>query len=400
MRATPVFMYHSVGIPNSKWMWKELTISYLEFEKQLAYLKAHNYTTFHLKYLYVQIDQHIELPKKSIVLTFDDGYLDNYVFALPLLKKYGFKGTIFVNPEFVDKRNLIRKQYDGQGDVAGLETIGFMSWDELREIEQDGTMEIQSHALTHTWYPSSDRVIDFRHPQDKYIWMTWNSNRSQKPYLQLDNAALVKLGEPVYESEMSLSGKRFYPDKELSEHIIQYVSDHGGVLFFQQAQWRKILFQALKDYEASHFLNTSYESETERLERLKCELSSSKQQLEQELNKSIDFLCWPGGSATTEGQAIALSLGYKMTTATRDIPQSIRKTIKNNNVRRYPDRIARTSPILLTKRVDGEVRVVYCNGLGMYLRCKAFSTKGLLQLFYKLIIRLYGIALYLLKNRR
>ena len=45
---------------------------------------------------------------KDIVLTFDDGYLDNWVFAYPLLEKYNLRGTIFVNPEFVDPSLEIR----------------------------------------------------------------------------------------------------------------------------------------------------------------------------------------------------------------------------------------------------------------------------------------------------
>ena len=94
----PVFMYHSVGVPNIKWKWNYLTTHFEDFEKELIYLRKNNYCTISLDDLYNHIHYDKKIPKKSIILTFDDGYVDNYIFAYPLLKKYGFKGTIFINP--------------------------------------------------------------------------------------------------------------------------------------------------------------------------------------------------------------------------------------------------------------------------------------------------------------
>ena len=54
-------------------------------------------------------------------------------------------------------------------------------------MEEEGLVDIQSHSMTHTWYPKSDKIIDFRHPNDPYFWMTWNDNIDEKPYLQFDN---------------------------------------------------------------------------------------------------------------------------------------------------------------------------------------------------------------------
>ena len=49
------------------------------------------------------------IPEKSIVLTFDDGYADIWIYAYPLLKKYGMCGTVFINPDFVDREKYKTK---------------------------------------------------------------------------------------------------------------------------------------------------------------------------------------------------------------------------------------------------------------------------------------------------
>jgi hypothetical protein len=216
--SVPVFMYHSVGIVNKSWHWSELTIDYRVFERQLQFLKKRNYNTIHLNDLYDHLYHAKAIPEKSVILTFDDGYADNYIFLYPLLKKYGFKGTIFVNPEFVDPRAECRKMLFDTGFIMESDFSGFLSWAEMLEMEKDGTIDIQSHALTHTWYPVSNEIIDFRHPEDPYIWMTWNDFPDQKYRLQIDNKALVKLGAPVYKHEKSLNATRFFPDKSQDDY--------------------------------------------------------------------------------------------------------------------------------------------------------------------------------------
>ncbi|WP_421381941.1 polysaccharide deacetylase family protein [Bacillus salacetis] len=67
-----------------------------EFAKQMAYLHENGYKTLTMKELYAYLNEEIEIPDKSVVLTFDDGYKDNYEEAYPILKKYGFKATNFV----------------------------------------------------------------------------------------------------------------------------------------------------------------------------------------------------------------------------------------------------------------------------------------------------------------
>ncbi|NWF55785.1 MAG: polysaccharide deacetylase family protein, partial [Syntrophaceae bacterium] len=92
MRAIPVFMYHHVN-----WHEEDLvTLSPSGFENHLRTLRERGYESLFLDELVPILRGEREAFKPSVALTFDDGHLDNWVFAFPLLEKYGMKATIFV----------------------------------------------------------------------------------------------------------------------------------------------------------------------------------------------------------------------------------------------------------------------------------------------------------------
>lgn len=369
-QSVPVLMYHSIGMPNKKWHWNYLTCPYQIFEKQLKWLKKNEFHTIHLNELYEYIFNHGKIPKRSIVLTFDDGYADNWIFAYPLLKKYDYKGTVFVNPEFVDQRNIKRLRLDQTDNIEKLEKLGFLSWQEIQEMEIDGSIDIQSHAMTHTHYPISDKIIDFRNPRDSYIWLTWNSNVKEKPNLQVDNYKLKKLGEPVYEMNTSLRYKRFFPDRNLRYTLVEYVKKNGSTKFFNNPTWKKELIEQAEKYKKNNILTERFENKKELKERIYQELKQSKEILSENLNKKIEFLCWPEGSASEIGCKIAREIGYKMTTAAKDIPR-LRKNIPNSPILKI-DRIRRFSPVLNWNGIEGfNAKIIYMNGfwLGVLILC-------------------------------
>lgn len=121
----PVIMYHSVKYEKDN----PVRISKENFESQMKYLKDNGYTTLTLDELYDFLEKNVPIPKKSVVLTFDDGYKDNYENAYPILKKYGFKATIFVITNCI-----------GTGE--------YLTSDELKELQQNG-IDIESHTINH-----------------------------------------------------------------------------------------------------------------------------------------------------------------------------------------------------------------------------------------------------------
>ena len=91
-----ILTYHGIGKP--KWMEPSLYTSEGHFEKQLNYLARH-YRMLPLEGAIELMGRGDPLPDKSVALTFDDGYRDNYEKAFPILKGYGCSATIFVATE-------------------------------------------------------------------------------------------------------------------------------------------------------------------------------------------------------------------------------------------------------------------------------------------------------------
>lgn len=376
----PCIMYHSVGIPNKKWHWDFLTCPYQTFDNQLKWLKKTGYSTLVFQELHDYIIHDKKIPEKSVFLTFDDGYLDNFVFVYPLLKKYGMKGTIFVNPDFVDETNGYRKTFNknlSKSEVNQLKISGFCNWDELRKMDKEGVLDVQSHAKTHDWYPISEKIIDFRHPKDDYIWMDWNEYPNEKPSLQYINKEKVKLGSAVFENEKALSSKRVFINPKFQKQMQKYVIENGDEKFYNNSLWKDKLYDLSSSLKKSMPIIIEEESDFDYLERIKFELEFTKLEIEKQLDKDVKFLCWPGGSATKEGVRIAKELGYLMSTAARDIPE-LRKKIKNTSDNKI-NRIARFAPDMysyITKR-NKKSRIKYSSGWFFILMLMQFQNNFL-----------------------
>lgn len=373
--AVPVIMYHSIGVRDINWNFSYLTCPYQVFERQLKWLKVSNYTSITLDELYNYMRNGKTIPKKAIVLTFDDGYADNWVFAYPLLKKYEFKATIYVNPEFVDPRKQPRFNLDdvGSGNASfnDLPISGYLSWGEMKEMEEDDVIDIQSHTMSHTWLPQSDRIIDFRHPDDPYTWMTWNQNIEKKPFLQKDDEHIKDYGQPVFENGRAIGVKQFKPDKEFVQVFTDHINDNGGKNFFNSDDWKDELFRLEYINNKDGITPGRYETDEEYRARLYYELEQSKRTIEQELNKEVRFLCWPGGVATPESNEIADQLGYLSSNIPKDLRQS-RKYLKNRYGEK-PNQISRIGPSLYWDRVEGKgSKIIYKNGIQLLLDIERF----------------------------
>uniref|UniRef100_UPI003562DB51 polysaccharide deacetylase family protein n=1 Tax=Pseudoalteromonas sp. TaxID=53249 RepID=UPI003562DB51 len=103
------------------------------FNEHLSYLKQHNFNVIALDELITALQQQQTLPEKTVAITFDDGYNNNYQQAAPILEKFGYPYTIFVNPKLID---------EGKGYVMG--------WEQLRELAQKGAL-IANHTAQHDY---------------------------------------------------------------------------------------------------------------------------------------------------------------------------------------------------------------------------------------------------------
>lgn len=335
-------MFHSVGLENHDWVWSYISESVSLFESKVSLLRKKGFNTVFWSDVYDYMSGAKELPCNSILLTFDDGYLDNWVYVFPILKKYGLKSTIFVSPDFVDPSLELRPNLEdvrsGNCSPDSLQEAGFLNWAEMREMEKSGLVDIQSHAMSHTWYFSGPKIQTYHRPHatTPYPWLFWNARPDRKPfYLNEDQQELVPWGHPIFENQKSLAAKRFFPDTDKVRSIIEYVRDKNGKAFFEASDWRRQLRDFVTQINGSEQVAGTYESDAQRTQRLVDEIAGSKRIIQQRLEKDVDFICWPGGANDQEVVDIARASGYKSWTlsstsqlAKRNVPGADPSTIK------------------------------------------------------------------------
>ena len=133
----PVLMYHKVideGIPDY------LTITIQDLEQQFKYLVKRGYTSILLSDLLDHLNEKKKLPAKAVLLTFDDGYKNNFTQLYPLLKKYNLKANIFLVAGFI------------QPSVNNLQDQNeFLHIDDIKEMSSD-TVQFGLHSYDHKSY--------------------------------------------------------------------------------------------------------------------------------------------------------------------------------------------------------------------------------------------------------
>lgn len=168
----PILMYHYVEYVKDKGdtIRQSLDTTPYTFEQQLATLKDNGYTFLTAKEFGEIIDGKRILPKRPVLLTFDDGYRDFYTDVFPLLQKYQVKVTVYMIAGFVGYKNN-------------------MTEEQLKEVAQSGLVDVGAHTVHHVELTSVDRktaekelrdgkailesllgmpVVSFAYPDGKY----------------------------------------------------------------------------------------------------------------------------------------------------------------------------------------------------------------------------------------
>ncbi len=124
-KGIPILMYHSISTNPQN----NLCVSEEQFNAEMEWLHSQNYYTLSMDEYCEALLNGASIPEKSVLITFDDGYLDNYKAGWPILKKYDFVGTFFIITSTVD-------------------TSSGMTMDQLKELVKGGN-SIGSHTVNH-----------------------------------------------------------------------------------------------------------------------------------------------------------------------------------------------------------------------------------------------------------
>jgi peptidoglycan/xylan/chitin deacetylase (PgdA/CDA1 family) len=174
-----VLMYHHIQPEDEAKKLKQtgLTVSPEYFKIQMAYLKSEGYTPIFPIELIKFFDDGVYLPKKPVMITLDDAYEDNYLYAYPILKELSTKAIIFT--------------------PTGLVTVmDYLNWNEIAEMNQSGLVYFANHTWSHHSSTGSPEVLD------KEISLA--DRQLGEKGLNEDNVFAYPYGKPSNGAEMSL----------------------------------------------------------------------------------------------------------------------------------------------------------------------------------------------------
>ncbi|BBD06912.1 polysaccharide deacetylase family protein [Desulfovibrio ferrophilus] len=314
LKSLPVLMYHYISSwPNSIAVAPEI------FESHLEAMTSAGYTGISL----VEAEEYLrdgrELPKGSALITFDDGFLDNFVYAWPLLEKHGHKGTVFTvtnkivseqNPRpslkdvwegFVGMNELPQANLPGRGGSDGLRvrTDLFFSWKEARLMEASGVMSIAAHTHTHRSVFTSSSFEKLFKPGIR-----------RRTFDRIDQNVIY--GLPDFSRGAAMANEAFLPSEELYGIISSIVpQDYDSAKrFFADPAKHEDIMRRIRELPAERLgrMETPEEFQT----RLRADLTTSKEILEREMGHPVSTLAWPWGEFSKEALEIAKELGFSV----------------------------------------------------------------------------------------
>ena len=137
----PVLNYHQINDTEKN----ALTVNTEQFEAKMKYLSENGYTAITPADMLDAWENGTQLPEKPVIITFDDGYLDNYNHAFPVLEKYQLKATIFLISDYVNTYP------------------NYLTWSDVQDMQQSGLIDFESHTLSHEELTKAPDLDEAKH---------------------------------------------------------------------------------------------------------------------------------------------------------------------------------------------------------------------------------------------
>lgn len=200
----PIIMYH--GLLKDRRLQNKYVISPDLFKSDLITLKENGYKTIFIEELISYVYDNVELPEKPIIITFDDGYYNNYLYAFPLLKEYDSKIVFSPIGECVDK-------YSGTLDIHP--SYAHATWSNIKEMVDSGLIEVANHS--YNMHKNGGSRIGSKRKQGEDVCM----------YKNILSADLSKMQDKVFEN-IGMKPKAFtYPFGAVSDQSLDAIKELG-----------------------------------------------------------------------------------------------------------------------------------------------------------------------------
>lgn len=196
----PVMVYHSIS-DNVGWLpWADnIAVRPAVFARHMAHLARSGWTVISSETLIAAQQGHVTVPRRSVVLQFDDAYLDFFTEALPVLTCFQLPATVFASSDFIDPSSGLRQ-----------EDIGYMNADELRQADANPLIDIACHGKDHariaTGPETSPRKPDQWGKETAWLWSLCPGNKAR--WFETTPPAISE----VPENDSSLCARAWSPD--------------------------------------------------------------------------------------------------------------------------------------------------------------------------------------------
>ena len=246
-----LFVYSNEGVP--VFLFHKTPDGFESLIKILHNAKVHTYTFSELYDFHVP---GLHLQTNSCLLTFDDGYSDNFYYAFPILKRFKIKATIFINTSYI-----------------GTDP-DYLTWDQIKQMYASGLVDFELHSDRHMPVFIDTKVVRYATEKDL--------TDKELQYLYQNK---LKTGDPIFKSRSAYS-------------------DKGIVLtdsFFESREINEIRF----------------ETDEEAAKRITEDIVLNKTLIETNLGKIAHFFCWPWGHQSAFGKSVIRKTGIAGFVTTR-----------------------------------------------------------------------------------
>ncbi|WP_034637468.1 polysaccharide deacetylase family protein [Desulfovibrio cuneatus] len=309
-KSLPVLMHHYIN--NSV---NTITVPPAVFEEQCRTMQEHGWRGVSLAEAEAYFIDGEPLPVKSALITFDDGYLDNYAYAMPVLQRYGHKGVMFAVTARLAEASAPRYSLEDalagnvppltelhdpvQPDALGLPTRTdvFCNKAEVHAMHKAGVLAVAGHSRYHRSVFLGEEYTGFVEPAEQ----------SRTFYI---TAYGDIWGMPNFKAKTGFTNRAFLPCEDMLEKIKQLVPQEKAAAhaFFQTSAGRGDLQQLVNSFAGRM---GRFETDAEMQDRLWEELAGGKQDLEAILGEKVRTLCWPWGFGSPMAERLALEAGYE-----------------------------------------------------------------------------------------